>query len=407
MNSRIERSRVREVMGRVIEIRRKVHAHPELGYEEHETSKLVSEVLEPLGLEVRTGVAGTGVVGVLHGRDTGHTVALRADMDALPITEDTGLAFSSTVPGKMHACGHDGHVAMLLGTAMVLSGLRDLIHGSVKFIFQPSEERTGGALPMIERGVLEDPDVDAIFAAHLWPDVPFGCVGVHEGPAMAALDEIHIEIYGKGGHVATPHRSIDAVLGAASFILELQSIVSREIDPTEPAVVSIGQVCGGTAYNAIADKVMLGGTVRVVNPDLRQVMEKKISDRLRGLQESYGIQHSFEYRFGYPPVVNDHEMARFVREVAGELLGRDKAFQIARPVMAGEDFAYYLERVPGAIFLLGIGDSSVGNHPLHHPKFMFNEDVLEVGVWVLSQIAVSYLERFKSPRRDHDRIARP
>lgn len=397
MISLVERSLVDEVKSKVIEIRRAIHAHPEIGYEEFETSKLAAEVLASLGLEVRTGIAGTGTVGVLYGREPGRTVALRADMDALPIAEDTGLEFTSTVPGKMHACGHDGHVAMLLGAAMVLSRMKDVIRGNVKFIFQPSEERTGGALPMIQEGVLEDPHVDAVFAAHLWPDVPFGCVGVHHGPAMAALDEIYIEIYGEGGHVATPHKSIDAVVGAASFILEVQSIVSRETDPTEPVVVSIGQISGGTAYNAIADKVVMSGTVRVVNPDLREIMKKKIGDRLRGLQKSYGIHYKFDYKFGYPPVINDYEMARFVQDVAGQVLGKDKAFQITRPAMVGEDFAYFLQRVPGAIFLLGVGDSTVANHPLHHPKFMFNEEILSLGVHVLSQIAVSYLEKFERP----------
>lgn len=396
MVSLVERSLIDEVKSKVIEIRRAIHARPETGYEEFQTSKLAADVLASLGLDVRQGIAGTGIVGVLYGHGPGRTVALRADMDALPIAEDTGLEFASTVPGKMHACGHDGHVAMLLGAAMVLSRMRDVIRGNVKFIFQPSEERTGGALPMIEEGVLEDPHVDAVFAAHLWPDVPFGCVGVHHGPAMAALDEIHIEIYGKGGHVATPHKSIDAVVGAASFVLEVQSIISRETDPTEPAVVSIGQISGGTAYNAIADKVVLSGTVRVVNPDLREIMKKKIGDRLCGLQKSRGINYKFDYKFGYPPVINDSEMARFVQEMAGQVLGKDRAFQITRPAMVGEDFAYFLQRVPGAIFLLGVGDSTVGNYPLHHPKFMFNEDALGLGVQVLSQIAVSYLERFQS-----------
>lgn len=380
-----------EFAERVVEIRRQIHVRPELGFEETETAALVSRVLSEIGLEVTSGVAGTGVVGLLRGGRPGRTVGLRADMDALPITEDTGLAFASQIPGKMHACGHDGHVAMLLGAAMVLSRLRNDLEGNVKLIFQPSEERVGGAAPMIEAGVLENPHVDAIFAAHLWPDVPFGSVGVHYGPAMASLDEIEMEIRGRGGHVATPHKSVDAIVAAAFFISQLQSVVSRETDPTEPVVVGIGRIEGGTAYNAIADRVTMRGTVRVVNPELRKAMKDRIQERLCALDQALGTEHTFTYKFGYPPVVNNEQMADFVQKTAAGLFGEEKAVRLVRPSLVGEDVAYYLERVPGAIFLLGVGDGLICNHPLHHPGFAFNEDVLFSGVTLLSTIAMNYL----------------
>lgn len=387
------RSHAQQIADAVIGFRRQLHAHPEAGFQEVETGRLVSEVLESAGIEVTRGVGKTGVVGLLRGARSGRTVALRADMDALPIIEETGLPFASLVQGRMHACGHDGHVSMLLGAALVLSRIKEHLSGNVKFIFQPSEEQTGGAAPMIESGVLENPGVDAVFAAHLWPDVPFGSVGVHHGPAMASLDEIAVDIRGRGGHVATPHKSVDAIVAASFFVSQLQSIVSRETDPTEPAVVSIGRIEGGTAYNAIADRVSMKGTVRVVNPGLRAVMKDKIEGRLKALDEAFGVEHEFLYKFGYPPVVNNPRMADFVLKTAAGLLGEDHSMLLTRPSLVGEDVAYFLERVPGAIYLLGVGDGQSGSYPLHHPRFTFNEDILQTGVTLLSTIAFNYLSQ--------------
>ncbi|MGB4338118.1 MAG: M20 family metallopeptidase [Bacillota bacterium] len=382
-----------ECIDDVISWRRTIHELPEIGFEEVKTAELSAQVLNRLGLEVMSGVAGTGIVATLRGGQPGPTVALRADMDALPLQEETGLPFASRVPGVMHACGHDGHTAMLLGAATVLSRLRQDLKGNVRFLFQPAEERVGGAAPMIAAGALRNPDVDAIFAAHLWPDVPYGHVAVHRGPAMASLDEFTARIYGRGGHVATPHKSVDAIAAAALFIADLQTIVSRELDPTEPAVVSVGRIEGGSAYNAIASEVLLKGTVRVVNPSMRQVICDKMEGRLKGLATSHGVTYDFDYHFGYPPVINSVEMADFVAATAARVLGDGRAALITRPSMVGEDFAYYTQEVPGAIYLLGIGDSDTCCYPLHHPKFNFSESVLGIGVRLLAQLAVDYLKQ--------------
>jgi amidohydrolase len=288
-----------ECSTQVVEWRRQIHAYPELGFQEHKTAELSAGVLRDLGLDVQSGIASTGIVATLYGSRPGPTVALRADMDALPVIEETGLPFESRIEGRMHACGHDAHTAMLLGAATVLSKLRPQLHGNVKFIFQPSEERMGGARPMIEAGVLREPDVEAIFATHIWPDVPYGCVHVHRGPAMASLDEFSIRICGQGGHVATPHKSVDAISAAGFFISGLQSIVSRELDPTEPVVVSVGRIEGGTAYNAIASEVFMHGTVRTVDSDLRRIIRDKIEDHLRSLVISNKIKYHYDYHFGY------------------------------------------------------------------------------------------------------------
>lgn len=392
--------------GDVVAWRRQIHACPEIGFEEYKTAELAAQVLSQLGLEVKTGIAGTGIVATLRGALPGPTVALRADMDALPVVENTGLPFASTNPGVMHACGHDGHTAMLLGAATVLTQLRSELSGNVKFLFQPSEERTGGAAPMIAAGVLRDPDVSALFAAHLWPDTPFGNVQVHRGPAMASLDEFAVLIHGRGGHVATPHKSVDAIAAASAFVVGLQTIVSRELDPTEPAVVSVGKIEGGSAYNAIASEVLLRGTVRTVNPSLRQLIRDKMDSRLKGLAEGYGISYDLDYYFGYPPVINSAEMADFVVATAGRVVGRNNAGFVTRPSMVGEDFAYFAQEVPGAIYLLGVGDPNTCCHPLHHPRFNFDESILGVGVTLLVQLAVDYLEHYGESGQPAERRAR-
>ncbi|MCL4517108.1 MAG: amidohydrolase [Firmicutes bacterium] len=385
---------VNRTMPEVIRIRRQIHSHPELGFEERQTGALCAETLASLGVEPMTGIARTGVVGLLRGRGDGRTVALRADMDALPIPEDTGLEFSSRVPGLMHACGHDGHVAILLGTAMVLSKLRDTFEGSVKFIFQPAEESLGGAREMIAQGVLDSPPVDGIFALHLWPDLSHGQIGVHHGPAMAALDKVSITLRGRGGHVATPHKSSDAIVAASQLVLALQAIVSKETDPVEPMVLSIGDFKAGRAYNAIADLAELKGTVRTLDPALRSVMPGLIERKVKGIAESAGAEYDFEYTFGYPPVINDARMAEFVRDVCSSILGPDKVATMTKPSMVGEDFAYYLEKVPGAMFLIGTGKApGESTYPLHHSLFGFDEDVLRIGVRGMVELVIDFLTR--------------
>ena len=407
-------------MPEVVQIRRRIHSHPELGFEEEQTSKICAETLQRIGIASKDDVARTGVVGVLQGGrpdgEPGRTVALRADMDALPIPEETGLEFASRTPGVMHACGHDGHVAILLGTAMVLARLRDRLAGNVKFIFQPAEESLGGAKEMVAAGVLDNPHVDAIFALHLWPDIALGHVGVHGGPAMAALDKLSITFKGRGGHVATPHKSADAIVAASLLVLALQTVVSRESDPVEPVVLSIGDFRAGRAYNAIADRAELHGTVRTLDAGLRRSMPDLIERKVRGIAETTGTAYDFEYGFGYPPVVNHPKMAEFVVDTCGSALGRERAGFLQKPSMVGEDFAYYLEKTPGAVFLLGTGvedkdpasaaspciesnarcqtvsdPGAMRTYPLHHPRFQFDERALAVGVRAMVGLAMRFL----------------
>ena len=380
-----------EVLRDVIGWRRAIHENPEAPFEERATAKLAADVMKKLGLEVRTEVGGTGVVALLRGAHDGPTVAIRGDMDSLPIEEETGRPWCSKVNGRMHACGHDGHTSMIMGAACVLSRMKDQLHGNVKFIFQPSEEKDGGAEPMIRDGAMDDPHVDAVFACHLWPDVKLGGIKVHHGPAMASLDAFNVKITGKGGHVATPHKSIDAIATAGSFLVQLQTIVSREMDPTEPVVVSVGTIKGGMAYNAIAHEVEMSGTVRAVNPLIRGLIKERIESKLRGACEASGAGYEYDYHFGYPPVVNSCEMAEFVQGTAARLLGRDNSSYAERPSLVGEDFAYFAQSAPGAIYLLGVGDDKVNKYPLHHPRFDFDEEALGTGVRLHSQLAVDYL----------------
>jgi amidohydrolase len=393
-----------EVMPDVIRIRRQIHAWPELGFEEHKTSNLCAETLRELGVDIVQSVAGTGVVGTLRGHDSSFTVALRADMDALPISEETGLEFSSRVPGLMHACGHDGHVAILLGAAMVLTRLRQMIQGNIKFIFQPGEESLGGAKHMIDLGVLEDPDVDAIFALHLWPSVPLGDIAVHIGPAMAALDKLRVTLNGCGGHAATPHESVDTIVAASLLVLAMQTIVSREVDPLESLIVSIGQFKAGSAYNAIADIAQLDGTVRTLSDSIRNQVPRLIERKIIGVTQSTGTEYSFEYTFGYPPVINDPAVSDFALRACRAILGDERVYVADKPSMVGEDFAYYLERTPGAIFLVGTGsktteemdDDECQSYPLHHPRFGFDERALTVGVRAMTYIALRALESYSN-----------
>ncbi len=385
-----------EVMPDVIRIRRQIHAWPELGFEEHKTSSLCEKTLRELGVDIVQSVADTGVVGTLRGHDSSFTVALRADMDALQISEETGLEFCSRVPGLMHACGHDGHVAILLGVAMVLTRLRQMIQGNIKFIFQPGEESLGGAKHMVDSGVLEDPDVDAIFALHLWPDVPLGNIAVHRGPAMAALDRLAITLRGCGGHAATPHKSVDAIVAASLLVLAMQTIVSRETDPLEPLIVSIGQGKAGSAYNAIADIAELHGTIRTLSDSIRKEIPKLIEQKIIGVTQSTGTEYSLEYTFGYPPVINDPIASDFTVETCSAVFGAEHAYVVDKPSMVGEDFAYYLERTPGAIFLVGtqpktedIRDQQCSVYPLHHPCFTFDEKALAIGVRAMTYLALS------------------
>ncbi len=380
-----EVSRLKE---QLIEWRRDFHRHPEIAYQEQRTSSVLRGFLENLGLPVRN-LAKTGLRAELKGGSPGKTVALRADMDALPVQEESGKEYASENPGAMHACGHDGHMAILMGVAKLLSGRREELKGSVVFLFQPSEERhPGGAKPMIEEGALDG--VDAVFGLHLWQSFPTGKVGILPGPMMAQSDEFSITVQGKGGHGSMPHQTVDPILVASQIVVNMQSIVSRNVDPLKSAVVSFGEVAGGSAHNIIPEKVVLTGTVRTFEETLQKMIKQRVFEIAEGTARVFGALADVRYTDGYPPLVNDAEMVEFVKQVVISTLGPEALPEFA-PVMGGEDFAYYLQKVPGAFFFLGSGTGCP--YPHHHPKFDIDEEALPIGTLLLSKIALEFLSR--------------
>jgi amidohydrolase len=369
---------------KIVALRRDIHREPELGFDTEKTAGKVLAALEGLPLDVETGVAENGIVATLEGKVDGPTVALRADMDALPILEDTGLPFASETEGKMHACGHDGHTSMLVGAAHALSGMRDRLGGSVKFVFQPAEEGGGGGKVMVDEGVAED--VSSIFALHLWPGLPFGKVATKAGPIMAAADAFEMEVRAAGSHGAMPHLGSDAIAIAAQIVTALQTIVSREVDPVEPAVLTVGEIGAGTAFNVIPDRAHLGGTVRTLNADLRQKMPARMEDLARGIAQGMRGDVALDYTFSYPVTVNDEAAANLALDVAEGLLGSESVVELTGPSMGAEDFSYFLEHLPGAFIWLGIGEDASG---LHTPKFAFDEDILLRGSALLAALAIA------------------
>ena len=353
--------RATELQSRLIEIRRTIHANPELAFEEHETSALAKQTLDELGIETSR-VARTGVIGTLRGKSDGACVALRADMDALPIHEETGLPFASKKPGLMHACGHDAHTTMALGAAMILSTIRDEIQGTIKFLMQPSEELLpGGAPSMIADGALNDPAVDVIFGQHVLPLQEAGQLGFFSGSMMASTDELYITIKGKSGHAAIPQDAIDPILTAAEVITSLQKIVSRTLDPFEKGVVTISKVEGGHTTNVIPDMVQMEGTMRAMNEDWRKETHQRIETIVRNVCEANGATFELEIRQGYPALWNDPSTTQFARVEAEHLIGEQNVFT-AKPMMGAEDFAYYLQQVPGTFWWIGAGTPEQGWH---------------------------------------------
>jgi amidohydrolase len=391
------RADVDEIMPGVIADRRHLHQHPELGFQEFETSKFVAERLAGLGVEdVRTGIAVTGVTGLIRGTKAGGAgkVALvRADMDALPILEENQVDYRSQNDGKMHACGHDAHTAMLLGLTRVLRDRREEFSGTVKVLFQPAEEGGGGAKVMIDEGVLENPKVDAVFGMHVAQEMPVGLLGIRPGPAMAASDRFDFTIKGKGGHGARPQGTIDPIAIGAQIVVALQTIVARETDPTLPAVVTVGAFHAGEANNVIPDTATLRGTVRSFEEGERKRLAERIEAIVRGVAGTMRAEVDFTYRFGYPPTVNDAAMTELVREVAGEVIGADKV--IEEPLhMGAEDFSYFLQRKPGAFFFVGTRNPEKGfvwGH--HHPKFDIDEEGLAIGMNTMANVVLRYLEQ--------------
>ncbi|MBP2000957.1 amidohydrolase [Paenibacillus shirakamiensis] len=374
-------------------IRRHLHQYPELGFEEFITSAYVAEELTRIGLEVQTGIAGTGVVAILKGGQPGPVIAIRADMDALPLDEQTALDFQSLHEGKMHACGHDGHMAMALGAANILSTMREELSGTVKFIFQPAEEMLGGARHMITAGVLENPKVEAIVGLHVWPDLAVGQFGVRSGTIMASMDPVDITIIGQAGHGAAPHQGVDAVLISAHVMTALQSLISRESDPSEPVVLSMGSIHGGTLPNIIADRVELKGTVRSVHAITRERMALRIQALAEHVAEGMNAKAEVNYTFGYPPTVNNIELNTLAEETIESIWGIPAVVELKHSQMTSEDMAYYLEQIPGVFVLVGAGHPHEMNFPLHHPKLNIDEKALIYGATFLTAFAISALDR--------------
>lgn len=374
-----------------VKMRRDFHRHPELGFKEVRTAKVVADYLRALNLEVTEGVGKTGVVAVLSGDQAGKTVALRADMDALPIQEETGLDFASEIPGVMHACGHDGHTAMLIQVAKLLSSMKSRLKGRVKFIFQAAEELShGGATLMCQEGAIDD--VDAIFGLHIWPTLETGHIGVLSGPMMASADYGYVTVKGKTGHGSQPHKAVDACVVAAQAILGIQTVVSRQIDALDPAVISIGSISGGTAANVIADEVKFAFTVRALSKENREKVPVLVERTIKGITESAGATYEFNYDYCLPPVINDSKAVALVEEVGKQLLGEDKVIRLSKPVMGSEDFSFFQEKVPGAYFFLGGKNEEKGIVPLaHNSKYNFDEDAMLTGISMMAAIAHKFL----------------
>jgi len=373
------------IADRVLELRRAIHRRPELGFEERETSALIVAELELLGIEYRR-VAKTGIVGVIRGAKPGNVAALRADMDALPLTERTGLPFASEIPGKMHACGHDAHTAMLLGAAHVLQASRATLHGSVVLLFQPAEEGPGGAEPMIAEGALDDPRVDAVAMLHVDPRIAPGEIGVTPGPVNASADELYITVRGKGGHGAYPHTAVDAIPAASAIVLGLQNIAARETDPLKSVVVTIGTIEGGYRNNIIADEVKMSGTLRAHDPAIRDGLEARVHRIVDNIAAAYGATAEIRIVRGYPPVVNNEHLAENFAEYMRA--HSDMRVEKLPPTMGGEDFAYFAQRVPGVHVRLGIrSEAAQSIYPGHSAEFRIDESALPFGVRTLVAFA--------------------
>jgi amidohydrolase len=377
---------VEKLTGKIIEWRRDFHRHPEIAYEEKRTSSVIRQFLESLDIPVAA-CAKTGLRGVLEGMSGGKTVALRADIDALPLKEEGDREYISENPEAAHACGHDGHMAILMGVAELLSQKKDQFKGKVVFLFQPSEERIpGGAKRMIEEGALEG--VDAVFGLHLWQPLPTGSVGIVKGAMMAQPDAFTITVKGKGGHGSMPHTTVDPILVASHLVVNIQSIVSRNVDPLKPVVVSFGTVKGGTIYNIIPSEVSLTGTVRTFDSSIQSLAEERLKKITQETCQAFGATAEFQYEKGYPPLVNHEDMVDFVIQVAGKTLGEAR-IQPIEPVMGGEDFAYFLQNVPGAFLFFGMGDGM--EFPHHHPAFDLDEKSLPQAALLMASLALEYL----------------
>ncbi len=373
---------IRPRLAKLTEIRRDLHAHPELAFAEHRTAELIARHLEAAGIEVHRGLGKTGVVGVVRGGRSLRAIGLRADIDALPMQERNEFAHRSVHEGCMHACGHDGHATMLLGAAEALAARRDF-DGTVYLIFQPAEEGEGGGLAMIEDGLFERFPMESVFGMHNWPGMPAGQFGVRSGPVMASADRFDIEVLGHGAHAAMPHLGADPVTAGAALVQAIQTIVSRTLDPIDSAVVSVTRFNAGEAYNVIPDRAQLGGTVRAFSEIVQDRVESALQRICDGVAAAFDVEVTLDYRRGYPPTINSPAEAAICAEVASELVGSVNVATDTRPSMGAEDFAYFLQRKPGCYVWIGNGEGE-GGCMLHNPTYDFNDDIIATGVayWV-------------------------
>jgi len=383
----------------IVAHRRWLHAHPELSGQEEKTAAYIADALRKMGLEPTEHVGGYGVTALIEGSKPGKCVGLRADFDALPVTECTGLPFASQNPGVMHACGHDMHTAMLLGAAQILCDMRDRLGGTVKLVFQPSEERSAskngksGASAMIEDGVLLDPPVDAMFGQHLDAFLATGNIIFRSGPMTAASDGFTITVHGKGSHAAKPDQGVDAIAISAQIISALQNIVARNVSPLDCAVVTVGKIAGGTAGNVLAETVEMSGTCRTHKPETRDMLQARMEEIVKGIAEGMGAGYSFNYRRGNPSVVNDAEMYELARQAAEAEIGKEHVILLDGPSLGAEDFARYAERVPAAFHRLGCLKEGAEAWSLHNGHFAPDEECMKTGVRVLTATALRFLEQ--------------
>ncbi len=374
-------------------MRRDFHAHPELGFQEVRTSGIVAKELTALGLEIRTGVGGTGVVALLEGSKPGPVLLIRADMDALPILEETGASYASQNPGVMHACGHDGHTAVLLTVAKMLCAHRTELAGTIKFMFQPAEEGMGGAEKMIENGVLENPKVDIALGLHVWNEKPVGWIGVSSGPAMAGAEIFKITVIGKGGHGAVPHLAVDPILAAAQIVTALQGIVARNVAPLQTAVVSICTIHGGETFNVIPPRLEMTGTIRTFEPSIRALVLERFEKTVHSVAEGMGCKAEIDLQMLTPATINHQETASRVQSVATRLFPQSEIDPSNYTTMGSEDFAFILEKVPGCFFFIGSANHEKGlDAGHHHPKFDIDETALARGAALMAATAVDILK---------------
>ena len=382
---------VARLKDKLIELRRDFHRHPELSFQEHRTADIAANYLEKVGWEVTRGVADTGVLGLLKGASPGPTVLLRVDIDALPIQEPRDRDYTSQVDGVMHACGHDGHTAVGMVVAELLSSRQESIKGNVRLVFQPAEEIMSGALPMIEAGVMKDPPVDNVLSFHLWSGLPVGKVTSQAGPIFSSADEIKISVEGKGGHGGMPHLAVDPILISCHVVTALQSVLSREVQPSQAAVLGFGTIHGGTAFNVVSDEVQLTGTVRTLDDSVRAHILKRAEEISVNVARGLRGEARFEHVQGAPAVINDPRVARLVADVAAPIVGEENVVTISPP-QVGDDATYFLREAPGCYFLVGCGNEARGITASHHSQhFDIDEDSLPIAAQVLTESALRYV----------------